>query len=29
MMMYAVQPFPGSLVVKWCVVITAQLLLLG
>lgn len=29
MMMYAVQPFPGSLVVKWCVAITAQVLLLG
>lgn len=29
MMMYAVQPIPGSLVVKWCVAITAQVLLLG
>lgn len=29
MMMYSVQPFPGSLVIKWCVAITAQLLLLG
>lgn len=29
MMMYAVQPFPGSLVVKWCVAITAQVMLLG
>ncbi|MFN0075604.1 MAG: hypothetical protein ACKVY0_03930 [Prosthecobacter sp.] len=29
MMMYAVQPIPGSLVVKWCVAITAQLQLLG
>lgn len=29
MMMYAVQPIPGSLIVKWCVAITAQVLLLG
>jgi len=28
-MMYAVQPILGSLVVKWCVAITAQVLLLG
>ena len=27
--MYAVQPFPGSLVVKWCCACVAQLLLLG
>ncbi len=27
--MYAVQPFPGLLVVKWCVAYLAQMLLLG
>lgn len=29
MMMYSVQPIPGSLVIKWSVAITAQMLLLG
>lgn len=27
--MYAVQPYPGSLVVKWCVAYVAQALVLG
>ncbi len=29
LIMYAVQPFPGLLVVKWCVAYLAQTLLLG